>query len=88
MNDCLAGHLTKSYAVTKLEQALIQIDEYEKKHLTKTKPSLTTNEMALLLSLPPPPPPPSPPPKQNSDTDKSSHQHHHHHHKDKKSVSC
>ncbi len=71
MEDCLAGHLSKSYAVSKLEQALIQIDELEKIHLTPapslyvpepSKPSLTTSDMALLLSLPPPPPPPSPPP--------------------------
>jgi hypothetical protein len=54
---------------------LIQIDEFEKSHLTPAplsytleppKPSLTTSEMALLLSLPPPPPPPSPPPPTNT----------------------
>ncbi len=76
MEDCLAGHLSKSYAVSKLEEALIQIDEFEKLHLTSAplsyipeppKPSLTTSEMALLLSLPPPPPPPSPPPPTNKD---------------------
>ncbi len=34
-----------------------------------SKPSLTSSEMALLLSLPPPPPPPSPPPAPLSSTD-------------------
>lgn len=104
MEDCLAGYLAKSYAVRKLEEALVQIDEFERIHLTTTmkpiKPSLTTSEMALLLSLPPPPPPPSPPPssnetdptaqsfnnKHNSDADKPSYHHHHHHSKDKKTV--
>lgn len=102
LEDCLAGYLAKSYAVRKLEEALVQIDEFERIHLTTTmkpiKPSLTTSEMALLLSLPPPPPPPSPPPssnetdptaqsfnnKHNSDADKPSYHHHHHHSKDKK----
>ena len=78
MEDCLAGHLSKSYAVSKLEQTLIKIDELEKLHLTPapslyvpepSKPSLTTSEMALLLSLPPPPPPPSPPPPLTTNTD-------------------
>ncbi|UJR15939.1 hypothetical protein I4U23_002859 [Adineta vaga] len=71
LEDTLAGHLSKSYAVSKLEEALVQIEELEKLYLTvnplpivieQTKPSLTTSEMALLLSLPPPPPPSSPPP--------------------------
>jgi hypothetical protein len=34
LEDCLAGHLSKSYAVSKLDEALIQIDELEKLHLT------------------------------------------------------
>ncbi|CAF1068642.1 unnamed protein product [Adineta ricciae] len=71
LEDTLAGHLTKSYAVSKLDEALVQIEELEKLYVTTNplpmttepaKPSLTTSEMALLLSLPPPPPPPSPPP--------------------------
>ncbi|CAF0791468.1 unnamed protein product [Rotaria sp. Silwood1] len=72
LEDCLSGHLSKSYAVSKLEQALIRIEEFEKLFLTSStllptipeplKPPLTSSEMALLLSLPPPPPPPSPPP--------------------------
>jgi len=72
LEDCLAGYLSKSYAVSKLEQALIQIDEFEKLRLTSpplpivSEPPLTTSEMARLLSLPPPPPPPSPPPLPSS----------------------
>ncbi|CAF1281304.1 unnamed protein product [Rotaria sordida] len=72
LEDCLSGHLSKSYAVSKLEQALIQIEEFEKLLLTAStslpttteplKPPLTSSDMALLLSLPPPPPPPSSPP--------------------------
>ncbi|CAF2370580.1 unnamed protein product [Rotaria sp. Silwood2] len=72
LEDSLSGHLSKSYAVSKLEQALIQIEEFEKLLLTSStslpttteplQPPLTSSDMALLLSLPPPPPPPSPPP--------------------------
>ncbi|CAF0787900.1 unnamed protein product [Adineta steineri] len=78
LEDCLAGYLSKLYAVNKLDEALLQIEEFEKSHPTiasppivtePSKPPLTSSEMALLLSLPPPPPPPSPPPLSSSTED-------------------
>ncbi|CAF1283667.1 unnamed protein product [Rotaria magnacalcarata] len=80
LEDCLSGHLSKSYAVSKLEQALIQIEEFEKLLQTSTplptvteplQAPLTSSDMALLLSLPPPPPPPSPPPLSSNEDDKT-----------------